>query len=215
MLFPSRINYGELRSHVSFERTLAQLPAERTDAETYEFLVRAPRDWIFTSRREHTLALRVRERLLALGTDVQLVEVAHWSNLSPRTMIRHLDTEGTSFQRIRDGLRREHRHPRARPLDSEYPVDLSSGRVHVRHELSPGVQAVDGRDAGHLPRQPRRRTPIGMNRAGETWSEVSSEVTCVISRPPGSSRSSAGPFRSSIGKRFRQSAQFQGVHLTS
>lgn len=107
VLFPSRITYGEARSYVGFERALGRLSVERTDAEMHDFLVRAPRDWIFTSRREHTLALRVRELLLERGPDVQLVDVARWSNLSPRTLIRHLDAEGTSFQRIRDGLRRD------------------------------------------------------------------------------------------------------------
>ena len=73
-----------------------------------DFLLRAPRDWIFTSSREHALPLRVRELLLLserLG--FHLRDAAQALNLTPRTLIRRLDAENTSFQGIKDGLRRD------------------------------------------------------------------------------------------------------------
>lgn len=107
VLFPSRITFGGDRSYISIRSEYGRLHIERTSAEMHEFLVRAPRDWIFTSQHEHTLALRVRELMVAVGSDAQVVDVAREMNMSPRTLMRHLDAEGTSVQRIRDGLRRD------------------------------------------------------------------------------------------------------------
>ena len=106
-LFPSRITFDHDRSFVSFDHEFGRIPIERSAAQMHAFLVAAPRDWIFTSLREHTLALRVREMLLTDGSGQQLVDVARRLNMSPRTLMRRLDAEGTSLQRIRDGLRRD------------------------------------------------------------------------------------------------------------
>jgi len=107
VLFPSRITFDRGRSFISIGSQYGLLPAERSPAEMHDFLVRAPRDWIFTGQREHTLALQVRELMLAEGSNALLVDVARRFNMSPRTLMRRLDAEGTSVQRIRDGLRRD------------------------------------------------------------------------------------------------------------
>ena len=106
-LFPSRTTFNHDRSFISFDQEFGRIPIERSTAEMHAFLVRAPRDWIFTALREYTLALRVREFLLTEGSGAQLVDVARRLNMSPRTLMRRLDAEGTSLQRIRDGLRRD------------------------------------------------------------------------------------------------------------
>jgi AraC-like DNA-binding protein len=107
VLFPARICFGSAQSYICFDREIGSLPADRSAAEMHDFLVRAPRDWIFTSRREHTLALQVREFLLVARREPTLVDVARHLNMSPRTLMRRLDAEDTSFHRIRDGLRRD------------------------------------------------------------------------------------------------------------
>ncbi len=107
VLFPCRVTFDHDRSFVSFHPEFGRMPVERTRAEMHDFLVRAPRDWIFTSLREHTLALRVRELLLTEGSEAQLVDVARRLNMSPRTLMRRLGAENASLQQIRDGLRRD------------------------------------------------------------------------------------------------------------
>jgi len=107
VLFPSSVRFGEPHSLVGFHQALGRRPITRTNMEMYEFLVRAPRDWIFTSLREHTLALRVRETLLDPHGHGRLHDTARRLNMSPRTLIRRLDADGTSFQRIHDGVRRD------------------------------------------------------------------------------------------------------------
>lgn len=107
VLFPSHVTFEHGRSYISIRSEYGRLPVDRSQAEMHDFLVRAPRDWIFTSHHEHTLALRVRQLMLTEGSHTQLVDVARRFNMSPRTLMRHLDAEGTSVQRIRDGLRRD------------------------------------------------------------------------------------------------------------
>jgi AraC-like DNA-binding protein len=108
VLFPAPIRFGQTRSRIVFSKDLDDLPVSRSEADMQEFLLRAPRDWIFTSFREHALSLRLREMLLqADWLDYHLRDAARDLNLTARTLIRRLDGEGTSFQSIKDGLRRD------------------------------------------------------------------------------------------------------------
>lgn len=108
ILFPAPVQFNQQNSSISFDRQLGDLRVSRSDSEMQEFLQRAPRDWIFTSHREHVLPLRVREQiLLATRMNYHLADAAKALNLTPRTLIRRLATEGTSFQTIKDGLRRD------------------------------------------------------------------------------------------------------------
>ncbi len=108
ILFPAPIRFEQPQSSITFDGQLGDLPVARSEAEMQDFLVRAPRDWIFTSSREHALPLRVRELLLISDRlDFHLSDAARALNLTPRTLIRRLDTEDTSFQGIKDGLRRD------------------------------------------------------------------------------------------------------------
>lgn len=108
VLFPASIQFGSAHSSITFEASQSNLPVGRSETEMQEFLVRAPRDWIFTNSYEHALPLRVRELLLLsdrLGTGLE--EAAKLLNLTPRTLMRRLDAERTSFQDIKVGLRRD------------------------------------------------------------------------------------------------------------
>jgi len=108
VLFPAPIRFGLVQSSISFDAVHSNLPVERSEPEMQEFLARAPRDWIFTSLHEHALPLRVRELLLLSDhLETGLNETARLLNLTPRTLMRRLDAEATSFQSIKDGLRRD------------------------------------------------------------------------------------------------------------
>lgn len=108
ILFPSPVFFGQQYSSIEFDNKLGSLSVSRSDIDMQEFLARAPRDWIFTNYREHALPLRVRELILqADHMAYHLSNAAKALNMTPRTLIRRLDTEGTSFQTIKDGLRRD------------------------------------------------------------------------------------------------------------
>lgn len=108
VLFPAPIRFDQQHSSIAFADQLGDLSVSRSEADMQEFLLRAPRDWIFTSYREHTLPLRLRELLLRSDRlNYHLSDAAHALNLTPRTLIRRLESEATSFQAIKDGLRRD------------------------------------------------------------------------------------------------------------
>ncbi len=108
ILFPAPVRFDQPFSSITFAGVQAEMPVSRSDSEMQDFLHRAPRDWIFTSLREHTLSLQIRELLLqAEQLDYRLNDAAQALNLTPRTLMRRLDAEGTSFQGIKDDLRRD------------------------------------------------------------------------------------------------------------
>ncbi|WP_299929701.1 AraC family transcriptional regulator [uncultured Pelagimonas sp.] len=108
ILFPGPIVFDETTSWIGFDKALGDLPVSRSEADMTSFLQRAPRDWIFTNSREHALPLRIRELLvLSPRMDCDLGDAARHLHVTPRTLIRRLKSEGTSFQAIKDGVRRD------------------------------------------------------------------------------------------------------------
>jgi AraC-like DNA-binding protein len=108
VIFPVQISFGAPFSSISFELSKLGPPNTRNATELIDFLNRAPRDWIFTSFHEHTQSLRVREFLYhANWVNCHIVDAARALKITPRTLMRRLESDGTSFQAIKDGLRRD------------------------------------------------------------------------------------------------------------
>lgn len=108
ILFPVAVGFNAPCSSISFPESVGKLGFSRSYAELRPFLQRAPRDWIFTTYKEHSFQLKVREYLNSAGQlHHSLTEVADSLHISTRTLIRRLAAESTSFQNIKDGLRRD------------------------------------------------------------------------------------------------------------
>ncbi|KIC19203.1 AraC family transcriptional regulator [Leisingera sp. ANG-DT] len=108
VIFPAPVSFGAQWSAIDFDTGSAGLPGHRSNAELNDFLARAPRDWIFTGFREHTQSLKVREFLYRSSWEnCHLADAARALSVTPRTLMRRLDAEDTSFQAIKDGLRRD------------------------------------------------------------------------------------------------------------
>lgn len=108
VIFPARIAFGAAASAIVFDPVTLGRPLSKTKAELADFLRQAPRDWIFTNYREHAWSLRVRDFLFRSDwQDCRLVDAARALHVTPRTLMRHLDREGLSFQAIKDDLRRD------------------------------------------------------------------------------------------------------------
>lgn len=108
VIFPVKVNFGMDYSRISFEIGNFGQIQSRSQAELKEFLRRAPRDWLFTSSYEHTYTLRARDFLSRSDWKTcHLEDTAYALAITPRTLIRRLKDEGTSFQAIKDGLRRD------------------------------------------------------------------------------------------------------------
>ncbi len=108
VVFPCSVEFDAPHTSILFDTRRFRSPITRSPAEASLFLERAPLDWIFTGSRAHTHSLRVRAFLYgATWQTCQLTDAARALKMTPRTLNRRLKDEGTSFQDIKDALRRD------------------------------------------------------------------------------------------------------------
>ena len=92
----------------SFQANLLDLPLRRDEAALAAFLEGAPGKITALYRRDREMVLRVRDLLReALPALPDQQEIADRLHLSPRTLHRRLEEEGSSFRAIRNALRRD------------------------------------------------------------------------------------------------------------
>lgn len=107
-LYPGPAYFEQALTALYFEASQLQTPIRQDKHSLTEFLARAPADWMFVSFAERIVSHRVREYLekrLDQATTIQSVATA--LHFSLRTLSRRLGQEGTSFQAIKDELRRD------------------------------------------------------------------------------------------------------------
>jgi AraC-like DNA-binding protein len=92
----------------SFNANLLDLPIRRDEAALTAFLDGAPGKITTLYRRDREMVIRVRDLLrAALPATLSLDDIADRLHLSPRTIHRRLEEEGSSFRGIKDALRRD------------------------------------------------------------------------------------------------------------
>ncbi|KAB2923233.1 MAG: AraC family transcriptional regulator [Dechloromonas sp.] len=92
----------------SFNANLLDLPLRRDEAALQTFLDGAPGKITMLYRRDREMVSRVRDLLrAALPDTLSLENIAERLHLSPRTIHRRLEEEGSSFRAIKDALRRD------------------------------------------------------------------------------------------------------------
>ncbi|MEJ6393125.1 AraC family transcriptional regulator ligand-binding domain-containing protein [Gymnodinialimonas sp. 2305UL16-5] len=108
LIFPAPVTFSAPTTAIHFH-TKSLVPVQiRSTYDLGRFLENAPRDWIFTRSQEHTQSLRVRAYLIrSTWEEAHLGAAANALHLTPRTLIRRLEADGTSFQAIKDGVRRD------------------------------------------------------------------------------------------------------------
>ena len=108
LVFAPRYTFDAPRLEARFPVEWLALPVRRDEAALHGFLADAPASITTLYRRDRALGLRVREHLrAALPEHLALPAIASRLFLSPRTLHRRLEDEGTSFRAIKDGLRRD------------------------------------------------------------------------------------------------------------
>jgi len=108
LVFAPCCSFDAAQLTARFPLEVLNLPVRRDEAALRLFLVDAPASITTLYRRERVLATRVRDALRsALPEHRPLPEIARSLFLSPRSLHRRLMEEGTSFQAIKDSLRRD------------------------------------------------------------------------------------------------------------
>ncbi|MEX3016422.1 helix-turn-helix domain-containing protein [Gymnodinialimonas hymeniacidonis] len=108
VVFPAAVQFGQHATSISFSLDVLGTVQSRPSADLDRFLENAPRDWIFTRSQQHTQSLRVRTYLSQTDWDrANLTAAASAMHMTPRTLIRKLEANGTTFQAIKDALRRD------------------------------------------------------------------------------------------------------------
>jgi AraC-like DNA-binding protein len=92
----------------SFNANFLELPIRRDEAALTTFLDGAPGKITTLYRRDREMVIRVRDLVrAALPATLSLDDIANRLYLSPRTIHRRLEEEGSSFRGIKDALRRD------------------------------------------------------------------------------------------------------------
>jgi AraC-like DNA-binding protein len=106
-IFPAPWAYDADSSAVWFEHSRLRLPIRRDETALRAFLVDSPANVLVPSR-DTGVGSRVRMHLQRTQPDWPDLDVtARALNLSPSTLQRRLALEGTSFQKLKDQLRRD------------------------------------------------------------------------------------------------------------
>ncbi|RQQ22240.1 AraC family transcriptional regulator [Burkholderia stagnalis] len=106
--FSGPVQFDSSRTLMRFSADYLDAPIRQSKRNLRKFLARAPGDWIFESFSEQLVCHRVRQYLSGELPSLPTIEAAADSlHCSVRTLSRHLSAEGTTFQVLKDELRRD------------------------------------------------------------------------------------------------------------
>ncbi|CAN0626314.1 Transcriptional regulator, AraC family [Burkholderia multivorans] len=107
-LFPGPVRFGRDKSCLVIDAAYLDRPIRQRKSDLQDFLRRAPEDWIFVSFAEQMVCHRVRQCIVDSLPKTPTVDVvAQQLHYSVRTLCRRLEAEGTTFQAIKDEVRRD------------------------------------------------------------------------------------------------------------
>ncbi|SAL35071.1 AraC family transcriptional regulator [Caballeronia humi] len=107
-LFPGPVRFGCETTRIRFDAAYLDMPIRQRKPDLKKFLARAPEDWIFVSFAEQMTSHRVRQYMAERLPGTPTVDaVAQDLHHSVRTLCRRLAAEGTTFQAIKDEVRRD------------------------------------------------------------------------------------------------------------
>ena len=107
-LFPGEVHFDADLTAIHFSYADCAGQFKREKHELWAFLKRAPEDWTFSAGQRGTLMARTRAYLEQhIAQPVTIQDLAQALHVSVRTLNRRFAEEGTRFQLVKDGLRRD------------------------------------------------------------------------------------------------------------
>jgi AraC-like DNA-binding protein len=106
--FSGPVRFGCESALLRFSAAYLDMPIRQSKRNLRQFLARSPGDWIFESFSEQLVSHQVRQYLAGTLPDLPTIEAASAHlHCSVRTLCRRLASEDTSFQLLKDELRRD------------------------------------------------------------------------------------------------------------
>lgn len=128
LLYPGPVQFERPVTALSFAASQLAAPVRQNRSSLGAFLSRAPGDWLFVSFSERVQRQRVVDFLEPrLGSAGKVEDAAEALHCSVRTLTRRLAAEGTSFQEIKDELRRDRAIQRL--TESSLPIAVIGGEL--------------------------------------------------------------------------------------
>ena len=111
IMFPGSLSFNQPSNSLFFDAQYLDKPLIRSTKELDSFLANHPTDIMTIPGEDSSLEAQI-ERLIVASSHNQLIfpkteELAEQMNTSALTLYRRLQQEGTSYQKIKDNLRRE------------------------------------------------------------------------------------------------------------
>jgi AraC-like DNA-binding protein len=107
-MFPGEVEFDAAATAITLDYQDCAAGFRREKHELWAFLKRAPEDWVFRVAESGTIGAKARaylEQTLAQPATIQ--DLAGALHMSVRTLNRRFAEEGTHFQEVKDGLRRD------------------------------------------------------------------------------------------------------------
>ena len=107
-LYPGEVRFDAATTSIDFVYNDCAERFQREKHELWAFLKRAPEDWTFSPLHRASIVARTREYLEQnMAQPATIESVAQALHTSVRTINRRFAEEGTHFQAVKDGLRRD------------------------------------------------------------------------------------------------------------
>jgi AraC-like DNA-binding protein len=110
VMYSQHLRFDAERTAIRFDAQLLALPVVQDEATLKKFLRTAPQSVFLKYKNEDSWTARLRRRLRGSIGQAEwptLEDVAREFHVAPTTLRRRLDAEGTSYQGIKDELRRD------------------------------------------------------------------------------------------------------------
>lgn len=108
-IFGKNLHFSQTQSMLALEVNVLKLPIVQNGPSTTAFLRKAPANLLVKYQHQSGRIAKIRRTLAELPFDTwpTFEQIAAMLHTTPSTLRRHLDSEGMSFQEIKDTLRRD------------------------------------------------------------------------------------------------------------